>query len=163
MYLLHYVHWQLRRRLMDISAREKNIWLELLITIGISVYYFFKTYQLNGWSEVASVEMGLVVRNVIFIAIVATVILYTLFSRQPEEDEDERDKLIKAKGNVCAYYCLTLCCVFLVGHIFINEISMLPSRLPEVDGAFLAHLLLIALMLTEVVKSSTQLVAYRKH
>ena len=30
---------------MDISAREKNIWIELAITALVSLYYFYSSFQ----------------------------------------------------------------------------------------------------------------------
>jgi len=36
---------------MDISAREKNIWIELAITGVVSVYYFYNNFRLSGWDR----------------------------------------------------------------------------------------------------------------
>ncbi|MDG1819857.1 MAG: hypothetical protein P8H31_08490 [Porticoccaceae bacterium] len=147
---------------MDISAREKNIWIELAITGVVSVYYFYNSFRLSGWTEIASYEMGLLVRDVIILSIVASIALYALFARENPEQKDERDSAIESRGNAFAYYSLTVLCCLLIGTIMLSEGIFLLGKTSAINGPVVMHLLLIALMIAALIKQATQLFFYRR-
>ncbi len=154
---------------MDISAREKNIWIEFTITAAVSVYYFYSSYRLSGWTQIASYEMGILVRNVIILSIVASIILYALFARETPEQKDERDLAIESKGNALGYYSLTILCSLLIGAIMLSEGILLIAEsgtligeTSSLNSAVAMHLILIALMFSALFKQATQLFFYRR-
>jgi hypothetical protein len=147
---------------MDISAREKSIWIEFIITGTVSAYYFFASYMLSGWAQIASYEMGIVVRNVIIFSMIASIILYGLFGRETPEDKDERDLAIESKGNACGYFALTILCGLLVAFIMLSEGRVLLGKASAINGPVAMHLILIALMISALFKQASQLFHYRR-
>jgi len=147
---------------MDISAREKSIWIEFIITGTVSAYYFFASYMLSGWAQIASYEMGLVVTNAIILSIVASIILYGLFAREAPEDKDERDLTIESKGNACGYYALAILCGLFVAFIMLSEGRVLSGKAITINGPVAMHLILIALMISALFKQASQLFHYRR-
>lgn len=146
---------------MYFSTREKHILIELLVSILVSAYYFYGSYQLSGWSQVVGPEMGALISKVIVIAIVASIILYSIFSRATVEDKDERDLVINAKAYGFAYYSLAGLCCCLVGLVMFNEALGLIGGNIQISGPVAMHFVLMALMLSAIVKSATQLLYYR--
>jgi hypothetical protein len=147
---------------MNISAREKSIWIEFTITGAVSIYFFFSSYMLSGWAQIASYEMGIVVRNVIILSIIASIILYGLFGRETPEDKDERDLAIESRGNACGYFALTILCGLLVAFIMLSEGRVLLGRATVINGPVAMHLILIALMISALFKQASQLLNYRR-
>ena len=147
---------------MNISTREKNIWIELAITSAVSIYYFFSSFALSGWTEIASYEMGIVVRNVIVISVVASTVLYSLFARENPEEKDERDRAIEARANALGYYCLTVFCAISVAAILTSEGIILFGKTSLINGPVAMHLILVALMLSALIKQGCQLFYYRR-
>ncbi len=66
---------------MEYSIRERKIWIELVIDVVVSFYYFTSVYQLSGWDEITGNEMGLIIRNSIAFAIIGAIILHVIFVR----------------------------------------------------------------------------------
>ncbi len=158
---------------MDISAREKNIWIEFTITALVSLYYFYSSYQLSGWTQVANYEMSILVRNVIILSVVISIILYALFARETPEQKDERDLAIESRGNASGYYSLTILCSILIGIIMLSEgillfaesgtlIGEASSELTVINSSVAMHLILVALMISALFKQATQLFYYRR-
>jgi len=147
---------------MDISIREKNIWIEFTITAAVSLYYFYSSYRLSGWTQVTSYEMGILVRNVIILSVVASIILYALFARETPEQKDERDLVIELKGNAFGYYALTILCSLLIGAIMLSEGIVLLGKTSHINGPVAMHLILVALMISALLKQATQLFYYRR-
>jgi len=147
---------------MDISAREKSIWIEFIITGAVSLYFFYSSYMLSGWTQIASYEMGGVVTNVIILSIVASIILYGLFSRETPEEKDERDLAIESRGNACGYFALTILCGLFVAFIIWSEGRVLLGKASTINGPVAMHLILIALMISALFKQASQLFYYRR-
>jgi magnesium-transporting ATPase (P-type) len=118
--------------------------------------------MLSGWAQIASYEMGIVVRNVIILSIIASIILYGLFGRETPEDKDERDLAIESKGNACGYFALTILCGLLVAFIMLSEGRFLLGRATVINGPVAMHLILIALMISALFKQASQLLHYRR-
>ena len=150
---------------MEYSTREKNIWIELILNLFVSLYYFTAIYQLNGWEEITGDEIGYVIRNVIVFAIIGTILLHTIFVKNyNEQPKDERDIAIEAKGNATGYYTLVILCTLLIAHIMLNEgVGFLFSeRTVPFTGPFAMHLILIAIMIASFSKSIVQITCYRR-
>ena len=146
---------------MHISTREKHIFIELLISALVSAYYFYSSYQLSGWSQIVGPEMGALVAKVIVISILASIFLYAIFSRDTLEDRDERDMAINAKAHAFAYYSLVALCCCLVGLVMFNEGLGLMGNNIQISGPVAMHFLVMALMISAIVKCAIQLLYYR--
>ena len=147
---------------MDISAREKSIWIEFIITGVVSLYFFYSSYMLSGWTQIASYEMGIVTTNVIILSIVASIILYGLFARETPEEKDERDLAIESRGNACGYYALTILCSILIAIVMLSEGRFFLDKSIAINGPVAMHLVLVALMISALFKQASQLFYYRR-
>jgi hypothetical protein len=154
---------------MNISAREKNIWIEFTITAVVSLYYFYSSYRLSGWTQIVGYDMGILVMNVIVLSVVASIILSVLFSRENPEQKDERDLVIESRGNALGYYFLTLLCCTLIGTIMlsegilsIGETATLTAQTSSINSAVAMHSLMVALLVSALLKQATQLFFYRR-
>jgi len=151
----------------NFSTREKNLWSELLVDIVIGLYYFPKMFvmmasntELSG-GAMAELITGTVILA-IFMGIIISVFLHT--QKKPEQ-VDERDHLFDARGSRIAYTVLGLCVALVIGHIIVNE--MLPEvardrALLNLSPVAIAHLLLLSLYLSSVIKTVMQLFFYRR-
>ncbi|MBT5187334.1 MAG: hypothetical protein HOM01_11035 [Kordiimonadaceae bacterium] len=149
---------------MEYSYREKTIWIDLLVTTFVSIYYFTHVYILNSWNELGGTDMGRVISNVIIISIIASIVLHFSFNNNKEEKKDERDLIIEAKGNAYGYYTLYTASVLIIGHIMFNEGVgyIFPDRIFQVTGPFIMHIILVALFFSSFAKSITQIFSYRR-
>ncbi len=154
---------------MNISAREKNTWIEFTIPAVVSLYYFYSSYRLSGWTQIVSYDMGVLVWNVIVLSVVASIILFVLFSLENPEQKDERDLAIESRGNALGYYSLTLLCCILIGTIMlsegilsIGETATLTAQASSINSAVAMHFLMAALMISALFKQATQLFFYRR-
>ncbi|ETN91658.1 hypothetical protein U062_02187 [Gammaproteobacteria bacterium MOLA455] len=146
---------------MHTSTREKHILIELLVSVLVSAYYFYGSYQLSGWTQIIGSEMAALISKVIVIAIVASIVLYAIFSRATLEDRDERDLAINGKAHAFAYYSLVGLCSCLVGLVMFNEGLGLMGNNIQISGPLAMHFILMALMVSGIVKSAVQLLCYR--
>ena len=113
---------------MNISTREKNIWIELAITCAVSLYYLYSSFVLSGWSEIASYEMGIVVRNVFVISVVASIVLYSLKTQRKKMRETLPSK--PSSG----LHCLTVFCAIAVAAILTSEGIVLFGKTSLING-----------------------------
>lgn len=149
---------------MDISNREKEIWIELIVTLLVTVYYFNSAFNNGGISDMMNPELGKVVINVIIFSIFATIGLTLFFNIKDDENKDERDTTIEAKANSYAYYSLCLLCIGIIAQVMISErIGYFKSSyLLNLNLSSVLHLLLLSLILSGAIKSITQLIFYRR-
>ena len=149
---------------MDVSNREKSIWIELFVSIGVAIYYFANVFSAGGFNDIISAEVGKVIINAILISIAASIILSIIFKQKDPEAKDERDKAIEARANAYAYYALTFLIVSIIIHIMINEGAgyFFNEDVLRVSNAQTMHFILIALIIAGAVKSVTQLFCYRR-
>ncbi len=140
---------------MNLSYREKIIWISLISTTLIFGYYFFSAFKVFNDPEVANETLiGLFIGLVIWIIIIQ-IILQILFAiankKEALKGEDERDKLIELKSTRVSYYILVL-------GVWFSVFSIL-----TISSTFiLANLIMFFFILAEIVGYITQLVYYRK-
>ncbi|MCC3861126.1 hypothetical protein [Pseudemcibacter aquimaris] len=149
---------------MDLSNREKEIWIELIVSIAVAIYYFTHAFNLGGFNNLTDPGLGKVVVNAILISIASTIILNIVFAKKNTEAKDERDIAIEAKANSFAYYSLCVFCTLIIGQVMITEgIGYFSQTHPvPVNAASIMHYLLIAIILSGTVKSSIQIFRYRR-
>lgn len=153
---------------MDMSFREKSIWISLVSTILIFGDYFLNLLSLSGLPvDVAkSAALGLFLRSIFLIIVVEIVFqgMLALSNRKAAElGADERDKLFEYKGNNIGYTILVIGVFITLGRIVFIELN--PEFIQDsglLNIPFLtAHILLFSFILSEVVRFSGQLYYYR--
>ncbi|NNE37246.1 MAG: hypothetical protein HKN08_02990 [Gammaproteobacteria bacterium] len=153
--------------LKNFSTREKNLWSELLVDIVVALYYFPKMLLmlLVGQEALTGAAMaGLVTSTVIVAIVTASIIALFLHAEKTPEHVDERDHLFEYRGSRTAYLVLVICVVALMGTIIVQELmpDFTRDRFVELSPVAIAHLLLLALVVSSTVKSVTQLFFYRR-
>ncbi|MDG1709497.1 MAG: hypothetical protein P8H03_12090 [Emcibacteraceae bacterium] len=64
---------------MDLSDREKSIWIELIVSITVSIYYFSHVIGIDGFMDITNIAFGKVIINSILFSIVAAILLAAIF------------------------------------------------------------------------------------
>ncbi len=140
---------------MSLSYQEKSIWASLAGMIVIYGYYFTTSGLTGGmtvsfflWTAALLVGIQIIAQG--YLAI-----------RSRVERKDERDLAIDGKAYRNAYF-------FLMAGVFLmiaNGVTGTFFGWPVAGGRsvlFLANLMLLLIVLTEIFKSVTQLVLYRR-
>jgi hypothetical protein len=132
-----------------LSFREKSLWISLLSTVAVYVYYFWRALAVGDRDPArAGMLFAMVVVLLIAVQVVGHVALAV--HRRPER-EDERDRRIATLAARNGYYVLMTGVWFGLG---VAALSL---------GTFwYAHALLLAVVVAEVVKSGSQLVYHRR-
>jgi hypothetical protein len=153
---------------MNMSFREKSIWISLISTVLIFGDYFLNVISLGGLpaedAKAAALELSL--RALILIIIVEVLFQGMLAINNRKEaglGADERDKLFEFKGNKFGYTVLVIGVFITLGRIITLELN------PEFGGQssvleiplLTAHILLFSFIFSEVVRFSAQLYYYR--
>lgn len=153
---------------MDMSFREKSIWISLISTLLIFGGYFLNILSLGGVSaEVAqSAALGLFLRALVLIIIVEIVFQGMLAISNRKEAElgaDERDKLFEYKANSLGYVILVIGVFVTLGRVVFLELN--PEFFAQSNTfnipLLTAHILLFSFIFSEVVRFSAQLYYYR--
>jgi hypothetical protein len=153
---------------MNMSFREKSIWISLISTLLIFGDYFLNIIALGNLPEqvAKTAALELSIRAFVLIIIVE-IIFQTMLAvsnrKAAKLGADERDKLFEYKGNNFGYSVLVVGVLITLGRMVSMEIS--PEFIEQfkvLDIPFLtAHILLFSFILSEVVRFSAQLYYYR--
>ena len=153
---------------MNMSFREKSIWISLVSTLLIFGDYFLNVLSLSELPAEAAkaAALGLSLRAIFLIIIVEVVFqsMLALSNRKAAGlGADERDKLFEYKGNNFGYTVLVIGVFITLGRIVLLEIN--PELIGQSDGLTIplltAHILLFSFILSEIVRFSAQLYYYR--
>ena len=154
------------------SYSEKSNWVELVVGIGVGIFYVTNVQNLPGSLETHPYAIAWLVGKVIVISIVLAIILGILFGLagvKGKTQEDERDVSIRRKSTVWAYWSLHIGIVILLVQAFLNVVLRLETNvdqdgffadLPLVD--FLFHGLMILTMLTQIMQNSLEIFFQRR-
>jgi hypothetical protein len=154
---------------MNMSFREKSIWISLIATLLIFGDYFLNLISLGGLPADAAktAALGLSLRALFLIIIVEIIfqgMLAVTNRKAAELGADERDKLFEYKGNNFGYTVLVIGVFITLGRIVFLEIN--PEFIEQSNGLTIplltAHILLFSFILSEVVRFSAQLYYYRR-
>lgn len=156
--------------LSKMSVREKNLWAELLVDVVVGLYYLPKMFVLLQGGERAltgGAMAGLVTSTVlvgIMAGVAAAVLLGLLSQDKDAEPLDERDHSFLARGNLVAYVTLVAGVVLIISQVVIFELmpELWQERGIPLSPVAIANLLLVALVLSSVVKVAAQLFSYRR-
>jgi hypothetical protein len=153
---------------MDMSFKEKSIWLSLVTTVLIFSYYFIKIFALLDEPEALAknAALGLLLKITISIIIVEAVLQSILAASNRNVADlgaDERDTLFAYKANNLGYGALVIGVIFTIGQMLILQFNpkwtdhnvMLSIPLLTI------HILLFSFIVSEVVRFSAQLYYYR--
>ncbi len=135
---------------MDLSFREKSLWLVLLSLAAIFGAYFVAVLPAAD-SDVLPAQVVLFVTLVVLLVVVQVVAHAVLAIIDRRHEADERDRLIELKGTRNASYVLA------TGVFFAICAALF------VDGNFVVtHLLLGFWVIAHLVEIASQLVLYRR-
>lgn len=155
---------------MNMSFREKSIWISLIATLLIFGDYFLNIISLSGLpADVAkTAALGLSLRAFFLIIIVEIIFQGMLAASNRKAAElgaDERDKLFAYKGNNIGYTVLVIGVFIALGRIVVLEIN--PEFIEQSNGLTIplltAHILLFSFIFSEIVRLSAQLFFYRSN
>ena len=140
---------------MNISFKEKSIWVSLIITIVVFGYYFTRVFGIlnqstGGTTEPIVLYIGVVIFMVILV-IVSHILLAIIYTKEANDFNDERDKLIELKGTRISYWILIL-------GIFQAVAGLLMTKSP----IMIANVLLLFFVIAAIVGDSVKLYYYRK-
>ena len=135
---------------MDLSFREKSLWL-MFVTLIVAFGFYFLTVLPPGAANVRPPEVILFVVALVFLVLMQIVGHVVIAIMDRRTDEDERDRLIELKGTRNASYVLAT-------GVFFALCAALLS-----DGNFVfTHLLLAFWVLAQLVEIGSQLVLHRR-
>lgn len=142
---------------MNLSYKEKSLWVSLLTVLYVFGHYFTHAYQVLKSPQVedsATIRMFIwAIAILVIIHAICHGILASMFKKESEQKDDERDKLIELKATRVSYFIL----VFGVWVAGLNSIL-----LDSISLIFTLHILLFFLVLAEIVGFALQLVYYRR-
>ncbi|MFT6343640.1 MAG: hypothetical protein ACJAWQ_000696 [Paraglaciecola sp.] len=153
---------------MNMSFREKSIWISLISTLLIFGDYFLNIIALGNLPEQVAKTAALELSIRAFVLIIIVEIIFqsmlAVSNRKAAKlGADERDKLYEYKGNNFGHTVLVIGVLMTLGRMVSLEIS--PEFIEQfkvLDIPFLtAHILLFSFILSEVVRFSAQLYYYR--
>lgn len=149
------------------SFKEKSIWVSLIIMLIIWMDYFSDVYNLYQSASLTVAVIHKLLLGVVVLTIILQIIFHTVIAiidkKGADEHEDERDKVITLYGSRNAYLILSIGVVVFVFQTILPSLfdrSNFVTGLP--DQYVLMHVVIIAAVIAEVVKYSTQLFYYRQ-
>jgi|AntRauTorcE11897_2_1112592.scaffolds.fasta_scaffold11677_3 hypothetical protein len=144
------------------SKQELLAWTSLGTSVSVIFFYVLFAF---GWPEILpdySEQFSNIFFNVFWIALVAEIIIESNEGKK-EVNKDERDFMIEARGLKHAYSFLSVVIIFMLGHLFLNNIfggqSEIHAMVRGPEATF--HALFIALFASNIVKRITQLYYYQ--
>jgi hypothetical protein len=154
---------------MNMSFREKSIWISLISTMLIFGDYFLNVIALGGLPEAVAKTTALELSVRAFVLIIIVEIIFqtilALSNRKVAKlGADERDKLFEYKGNNFGYTVLVIGVLLTLGKMVSLEIN--PEFIEQFKALNIpiltAHILLYSFILSEVVRFSAPLYYFRR-
>ena len=140
---------------MNLSYREKIIWISLISTVLIFGYYFFQAFRVFNNPDIENTTLvSLFIGVVILISIIQVVLIIILSivnKKEAEKGGDERDKLIEAKATKISYFILSAGAWTTAFGILITSSAFI-----------LINVLIFFLIIAEIVGFSMQLIYHRR-
>ncbi len=136
------------------SFREKSAWIALVTYGAVFGGYFFLLWQNWADSYGRFLSIGLLVGAVLALVVIAatlTIVAALLNPKEANAPADEREMLIDLKAERTASYTLTVGVIMLIGALLLGW-----------NAHLVANLLLASMVVSELVKATTQIVYYRR-
>lgn len=153
--------------LTNMSTTEKNVWAELIVDFVVALYYFPKMFSLIRAGNLALIPiMAVLIVKAVILAIVVGILVAILLQdwREPKRI-DERDLQFSARGTLIANRALVIFIFLIIGQlVFEGLFPGLRGQLCSLMAKplIIAHLLLLSLLFSSVIKSIAQLFLYRR-
>ncbi len=145
------------------SKQELYAWTSLGMSVSILVFYILIFF---GWPQGLPDYSSQAVKiffNVFWVALIGEIILDASESKK-RVDKDERDLMIEGRGFRNSYNFLSFAIAIVILNLLITnifgELSAFHSSLTKTG--FIIHILFIVLLLSGIIKRSTQLYYYRR-
>lgn len=116
---------------MDLSFKEKSIWVSMIVTIIVFGYYFARVFGVIGDTEIVRPHMlfiGIVIAMII-LNILFNIILAIFNQKDAEDPSDERTKLIELKSIRVSYYIVSVGIVNIVILLLLGNSTFLITNL----------------------------------
>ena len=140
---------------MNLSYREKIIWISLSSTVLIFGYYFFQAFKVFNNPDVENTTLiSLFISVVILISIIQVILIIILSianKKEAEKGGDEREKLIEAKATKISYFILS-------AGAWVTAFGILLTS----SAFILINVLILFLVLAEIIGFSLQLIYYKR-
>lgn len=158
----------MKEQLDSYSTREKNLWFELLVDLGVGLYYWPNAVRLMlaGDDALRGAPMaGLLLKTVMAAVFFVVALSVFLHKQETPEPMDERDHMIKARSSLIAERVLIGCLIALIGLVVVQE---LPGPYTShfifltLSPLVMAHLLLVSLMAWSFTSVLARLYYYRR-
>lgn len=137
---------------MDASFEEKSVWIQLAsLVVGLGGYLVVAGILVSSGVDALPAFVPFFIVAIVFVVAVniAGHALIAITSRTDEADE--RDRLIGYRAESQASWILG-----------VGVIGAIVALILSIDGFWVAHLLLLSLFCSEVVKDALQVVYYRR-
>jgi hypothetical protein len=137
---------------MNLSYREKSIWGSLATILVVYGYYFANVFTGTQSSQINRMALVRLMSAVVVIVVIEVVYHLVIALTSRVEPKDERDILIEGKAYRNAYFLLVADLFMLMGAVVL--IGLTPF--------LTVNLMLLSAVVSEIVKSLTQLFFYRR-
>ncbi len=149
------------------SVREKNLWVELLVSSAIALYYIPKLFWLIHYGDRAlrgEAMVNLIIGTVVVAIVAHTVLALFLHAQQKPEPLDERDRFIDQRANNVFGSVLQACMLLVIASIAVQEMNgrawvHLPMMLSPL---VIANVLLVGFMVAGIVRDAMKVILYRR-
>ncbi len=139
--------------MLSLSYQERSLYGELLADLAVFVPYFVLIHT-------GHPSLG-VIAGSITILIVAQIILQSVIAAATRNRlKDERDRIIRLRGYRAAYFTVTSLMVLGMGALWVH--SALGQLNPTHMALHFLSVFFAVLILAELAKTITQLIAYRR-
>lgn len=137
---------------MNASFEEKSVWIQLISMVAVLGSYFVVAARLLSRGVtvlIAFVPLFIVAVGLLVAVLVVGHIVVAIASRP--EGRDERDRLIAWRAESNSSWILG-----------VGVIAAITGMVVSVDNVWIAHFLMLSMLLSEVAKFIFQLVYYRR-
>ncbi len=137
---------------MNASFEEKSVWIQLISLVAVlGSYFVVAALMLSNGVTVVVAFVPLFTLAVVLLVVVLVVghIVVAIASRP--EGRDERDRLIEWRAESNSSWILG-----------VGVLAAITGLVVSVDNVWIAHLLMLSMLLSEVARFVLQLVYYRR-
>lgn len=148
--------------MLDLSFQEKSVWGSAVAVSACSIYYFATVFGMYEEGAVDAGRAGELGISLLVALIVIEIVYHSILSAMSRSTEsDERDRWIETRASRNGYVALGIGAFALVGHLLIGA-AWGEAPYPGLTTPFaIANLLLLAMVVAELVKYTSQIVYYR--
>lgn len=148
---LYFIVIKLRKSLINASFEEKSVWIQLIALIVVLGTYFLWAGRLLAAGVTELVVYVPLFIGAIVLLVVVLVAGHVLVSIASQPDgRDERDRLIGWRAEANSSWILGM-----------GVLAAICALIAAVENVWIAHLLLLTMLVSEVAKLALQLFYYR--